>query len=184
MFDIDVDVEHLKTVFGEVSFLGNHKDMCTHIVNLLQQKGLKVATAESCTGGYLSKMLTDVPGVSDVFECGFCTYSNRIKHKLLGVPDELFVRVGAVSNEVAEKMAEGVREVSGADIGIGITGVAGPGGGTPEKPVGLVYVAVNSESFKFVKKLELGEVCKNRDEVRYAVCIYALSLIIKSAEIK
>lgn len=182
MFEIDIDIEKLKSAFGEVSFLGNHKDMCAHIVTLLQKKGLKVSTAESCTGGYLSKMITDVPGVSDVFECGICTYSNRIKHKLLGVPEDLFVRFGAVSDEVATKMAEGVRGVAGADIGIGITGVAGPGGGTAEKPVGLVYVSVASDKLNFTKKLMLGDICKNRDEIRYAVCIYALSLIIKSAE--
>lgn len=177
-----LDIEKLKSVFGDFSFSGNHKDISAHIVNLLQEKGQKVATAESCTGGYLSKMITDTPGSADVFECGACTYSNRIKHKLLGVPEDLFVKYGAVSEQVAKEMAERVRSFAEADIGIGITGVAGPGGGTPEKPVGLVYVSVASNNFNFTKKLELAKVCSSRDEVRYAVCIYALLLIIKASE--
>ena len=124
-----------------------------HVVySLLKEKGLTLATAESCTGGLLSKMMTDLPGVSEVFLGGVCAYQNEIKEKLLFVPHEILESKGAVSEECAAAMAEGARVALGADIGVGITGIAGPGGGTEEKPVGTVYVAVsNGEETRVVK---------------------------------
>jgi nicotinamide-nucleotide amidase len=107
---------------------------------LLKRKGMKVAVAESCTGGLLGKMLTDTPGSSDWFERGFLTYSNEAKHELLGVPMELIEEHGAVSAEVAEAMAEGALDSSRAGAALSVTGIAGPGGGTEEKPVGLVFI--------------------------------------------
>lgn len=108
----------------------------------LRQKGQTLATAESCTGGLISADLTEVPGSSDVFLGGVVSYSNDVKEGLLGVEHETLVAYGAVSEEVARAMAEGVRERVAADWGIAITGIAGPGGGTEEKPVGLVHWAV------------------------------------------
>lgn len=108
----------------------------------LRQRGETLATAESCTGGMISAALTDVPGASDIFRGGVVSYSNDAKEKLLGVPHEMLVQHGAVSEEVARAMATGARAQLGADWGIGITGIAGPTGGTEEKPVGLVHWAV------------------------------------------
>jgi nicotinamide-nucleotide amidase len=102
-------------------------------------KGLKIATAESCTGGLIAAILTEVAGSSDVFERGFVTYSNEAKTELIGVPAALIERHGAVSEEVARAMAEGALKHSQADIAVSVTGVAGPGGGTDAKPVGLVH---------------------------------------------
>ena len=113
-----------------------------NVVQKLKEKNMKAATAESCTGGLISQRITQVSGASQVFDCGVCSYSNDIKHKVLGVSNETLSVLGAVSSETAMQMAEGVKKLSGADIGISTTGVAGPTGGTPEKPVGLVYVGV------------------------------------------
>jgi nicotinamide-nucleotide amidase len=104
-------------------------------------KGLKIATAESCTGGLIAASLTDIPGSSDVFERGFVTYSNESKTELLGIPASLIAEHGAVSEQVARAMSAGALAHSPADVAIAVTGIAGPGGGTAEKPVGLVYVA-------------------------------------------
>lgn len=109
---------------------------------LLKEKGLKVALAESCTGGFVSKRLTDIPGSSAYFDRGFITYSNNAKMEQLGVKKETLDEHGAVSAEVAAEMAQGALEKSGADIAVSLTGVAGPSGGTAEKPVGLVYLAL------------------------------------------
>src|SRR5918995_2050553 len=110
---------------------------------LLKERGAILALAESCTGGLLAKRLTDVPGSSAYFKEGLVTYSNESKERLLGVPHALIVDHGAVSEPVARAMAEGAREVSGADYGLSVTGVAGPDGGTEEKPVGLVFVGIS-----------------------------------------
>ncbi|WP_281717726.1 CinA family nicotinamide mononucleotide deamidase-related protein, partial [Alistipes senegalensis] len=109
---------------------------------ILTERGLTLATAESCTGGLLSKRITDVPGCSVYYLGGVCSYANEVKTRLLGVRKETLDTVGAVSPEVAEQMAAGVAQALGADVGVGITGVAGPGGGTDDKPVGLVYISV------------------------------------------
>jgi nicotinamide-nucleotide amidase len=106
-----------------------------------RRDGLLIATAESCTGGLVAGCLTEIAGSSDVFERGFVTYSNAAKTELLGVPAELIAEHGAVSAEIAEAMARGALDHSKADAAVALTGVAGPGGGTAEKPVGLVYLA-------------------------------------------
>jgi nicotinamide-nucleotide amidase len=112
------------------------------LAGLLRAKRLTVATAESCTGGRVAAALTGIPGVSSAFEQGFVTYSNQAKTDHLGVAEQLFVDHGAVSKEVALAMARGVRERTGSSLGLGVTGIAGPGGGTDDKPVGLVHMAV------------------------------------------
>ena len=113
-------------------------ELSAALVEALKDKGMKIASVESCTAGLLSKIITDAPGSSDVFDLGITTYSNEMKTKMVGVPEEILASHGAVSPETARAMAEGIRRVSGADIGISTTGIAGPGGGSPEKPVGLV----------------------------------------------
>lgn len=120
--------------------------------NLLKFNGYTLATAESCTGGLLAGRITDVPGSSEYFIEGVVTYSNEAKIRMLGVPTDLIERHGAVSEEVARAMADGVRSLAGTTFGIGITGIAGPGGGSEEKPVGLVYIALADDNDAIVRK--------------------------------
>lgn len=125
-------------------------------VSKLAQKGLTVATAESCTGGLISERITRVSGSSEVFGCGVCSYANEIKEKVLGVQHDTLTVLGAVSAETAIQMAEGVKKLSGADIAVSTTGIAGPTGGTAEKPVGLVYMGVCTDSKTYAVRLMLG----------------------------
>ena len=125
------------------------------VARLLKERDATLALAESCTGGLLAKRLTDMPGSSAYFTEGLVTYSNGAKERLLGVPHELLVEHGAVSDAVARAMAEGAREVSGADYGLSVTGIAGPDGGTEEKPVGLVFVGISDARDTFAEKLDL-----------------------------
>ncbi|MGE0023953.1 MAG: CinA family protein [Hyphomicrobium sp.] len=112
------------------------------LIAALRTRGWMLATAESCTGGLIAALVTEIAGASDVFERGFVTYSNAAKIGCLGVDYDLLRRHGAVSREVALAMAAGARRASAADIAVAVTGVAGPGGGTPEKPVGLVHIGL------------------------------------------
>ena len=111
------------------------------LLEMCRRAKLKVATAESCTGGLIAGCLTEIAGSSDVVERGFVTYSNEAKTEMLGVPGELIERVGAVSEEVSRAMAEGALENSAAQLSLAVTGIAGPGGGTADKPVGLVHLS-------------------------------------------
>lgn len=141
-----------------------------------RQRRLRMAVAESCTGGLLGGLLTDVPGSSDVFERGFITYSNKSKQELLGVPGDLIADVGAVSESVARFMAEGALNESRANLAISITGIAGPGGGTPMKPVGTVHIAAAREN-RAVRHEEhqFGDI--GRAEIRLATLKAALELL-------
>jgi nicotinamide-nucleotide amidase len=127
-------------------FSDDGRDLPAVVGALLLERGLTLAVAESCTGGLLSARLTDVPGASGFLDRSFVTYSDRSKVEELGVGAELLETAGAVSSEVAAAMAAGSHRVSGADVGVGITGIAGPDGGTPDKPVGLVFIAVDGEA--------------------------------------
>jgi PncC family amidohydrolase len=118
---------------------------------LLKEKGLKIATAESCTGGLIANRITNVNGASDYFEAGFITYSNRAKTLFLAVPDDVIMKSGAVSPAVAGLMAEGARRSTKVDIGMSVTGIAGPAGGSVEKPVGTVYIGISSQAGTFVR---------------------------------
>ena len=150
---------------------GADTDLPTEIVRMLAKKKYTLSTAESCTGGLVAKLITDVPGASAVFPGSVVSYSNAIKTNVLGVDPEVLGEYGAVSHRVAIQMAEGVRRIMGTDWGIGITGIAGPGGGTPEKPVGLVYLAIASSRRSRVLKFNVDG---DRDNVRYTVAYYAL----------
>ena len=146
------------------------------IGRLLREKGLKIALAESCTGGLIAKKITDVAGASDYFEMGLVTYSNRAKERFLGVPGGLIAQKGAVSPEVAEAMAEGVRKAAGVDLGVSVTGIAGPGGGSPEKPVGTVYIGVAFNHRVAVRKCFFGG---DREAIREATCTEAIDLALR-----
>lgn len=137
------------------------------VVEILIKKKLTVATAESCTGGLVSERITRVSGASEVFGCGVCSYSNEIKNKILGVEKETLAVLGAVSAETAVQMAEGVKKISGADIGISTTGIAGPTGGTPEKPVGLVYLGVCTDKKAYAIKLDFSKSTNRFDSRNY-----------------
>lgn len=144
------------------------------VVRLLTERGLFVATAESCTGGLLAQRITSVAGASEVFRTGIVSYANQTKEKLLAVPDLALAKFGAVSPEVAMAMAAGVRDLDHADIGIGITGIAGPSGGTSEKPVGLVYIALAAKEGVAVERQQYGG---RRDDIRRRASHSALALI-------
>ena len=116
--------------------------MAAHVLDQFAKSGVKIATAESCTGGLIAALLTSIAGSSKTFERGFVTYSNEAKHEALGVPEQLLAEHGAVSAPVAAEMALGAIRQSAAGAAVAVTGVAGPGGGTEEKPVGLVFIAV------------------------------------------
>ena len=142
----------------------------------LRRRGLKLVTAESCTGGLIAALLTEIPGSSDVLERGFVTYSNDAKIEVLGVPRALIEQHGAVSAEVAGAMAKGALAHSRADIAISVTGVAGPGGGTDTKPVGLVYLTVLLRGRDPVTK-ESRYGLGSRSAIRMATVSEALGLI-------
>jgi nicotinamide-nucleotide amidase len=144
------------------------------VLSLAGPRGLRLATAESCTGGMVAARLTDVPGSSESFVGGVVAYSDEVKRAGLGVPEELLVKHGAVSAEVAAAMAEGARERLRADVAVSVTGVAGPGGGTPEKPVGLVYVHAAGPDGSLSRVLDLpGE----RGQIRLRATVTALHLL-------
>ena len=138
------------------------------LVAALKERGLKIASVESCTAGLISKIITDAPGASEIFDLGITTYSNEMKTAMVGVPKEVLDMYGAVSPETARAMADGIRRVSGADIGVSSTGIAGPGGGSPEKPVGLVYTAVSTVKGTQVKRLLIDKPGADRDYIRNA----------------
>ncbi len=137
---------------------------------------LRIATAESCTGGLIGGLLTEIPGSSDVFDRGFIVYSNRAKSDLLNVPGDLIADAGAVSEAVARSMAEGAVENSNAHLAVAVTGVAGPGGGTRLKPVGLVHVAAAREGRSILHEAHrFGDI--GRTEIRLKTVEAALQLL-------
>jgi nicotinamide-nucleotide amidase len=148
----------------------------TLLVADAQARGVKIATAESCTGGLLAGLLTTVPGSSAVVERGFVTYSNRAKEEQLGVPGDLIADFGAVSEPVARMMAEGALNESRANLAISITGIAGPGGGTAMKPVGLVHLACAREN-RSIRHEEHRFGAIGREEVRLETLAVALRML-------
>lgn len=151
-------------------------DQVKETADLFKKKGLSLALAESCTGGLLGHLITSWSGASAFFKGGVVAYANSVKIDILGVPDEIIESHGAVSNECAELMAEGVRVRFASDIGVSITGIAGPEGGTEDKPVGTVYIALSQEGGTITEKLSC---VGNRGQIKERAALSALSLIQK-----
>ena len=152
--------------------LNNLENLSTELGALLQKKNMFFTSAESCTGGLLSQSIVSVPGSSGWFGCSFVTYSNISKHKILGVSKDSLKRFGAVSEEVVTEMVDGAVAESRADLGVAISGIAGPGGGSPDRPVGTVCIAWKLKDKQAVRSTFLFE--GNRNEVRYATVIKSL----------
>ena len=157
--------DDLRQRTGQLCFGVDDQSLASVVLAQLRRRGQTLAVAESCTGGGLGAELTAVPGSSDVLLGGVIAYSNAVKSKVLGVPEALLEQVGAVSDPVAEAMAEGVRRLTGSDWSLAITGIAGPGGGTESKPVGLVHLAVAGPDGCESHPIRLGSTC-GRDWIR------------------
>ncbi len=166
--------EAVKKAFGEFFYGEDGKSIEEVVAELFWKAGITVSVAESCSGGLLAHRLTNVPGSSRYFSCGAVSYSNFSKDKLLRVPMTLIEEKGAVSKEVAEKMAHGVRKLGNTDLGVGITGIAGPSGGRPGKPVGTVYIAVSWENGVHVER---NQFVGTREAVKYRATQRALDLL-------
>jgi len=159
------------------------RERASRLLDLYRARGMRVATAESCTGGLVAAALTAIAGSSDVFECSFVTYSNGAKQKLLGVPTATLRRYGAVSGETAAAMAKGALKRSGADCAVSITGIAGPSGGSKKKPVGLVHFAAASRDGQVLTRRRLfGNI--GRERVRELSALEALGLLARLAQQK
>lgn len=171
---LDAAVEELKAVLGPAVYSTDGRNLEAVVGDLLREKHFTVAVAESCTGGLLTSRLTDVPGSSAYVERGFVCYSNRSKVELLGVSDAILMEHGAVSDPVAQAMAAGARARAGTNVGIGITGIAGPDGGTPAKPVGAVSIAVIVDSETRVRTFQF---VGSREEVKFQASQAALNML-------
>jgi nicotinamide-nucleotide amidase len=158
-------------VYGE-----DDADLAAVVLERCRSLRLTLAMAESCTGGLLGERLTNIPGSSDVFLGGVIAYHNDVKTGLLDVPETDLAKHGAVSEQVVLAMAAGIRERTGSDIGVAITGIAGPGGGTPEKPVGLVWIAVHGSDAKARRFHLVGD----RAEIRQRAAQAALEMVRRS----
>ncbi|MEO4040594.1 CinA family protein [Hoeflea sp. CAU 1731] len=157
-------------------------DKAERLVDACKTVGLLVATAESCTGGMIAAAITDIPGSSAVFDRGFVTYSNQAKKDMLGVSEATLDRFGAVSRQTAEEMALGAVSRSRADFAVSVTGIAGPGGGSAEKPVGLVHMAVAGKSGLICHKvLRCGDIA--REAIRLATVQTALDALIEATQV-
>lgn len=155
-------------------------ELAQEVLRLARGAGLMIATAESCTGGLVSAALTEVPGSSEAMDRGFVTYSNAAKTALLGVPAHLIDRHGAVSEEVARAMAEGALQAAGSGLSVSVTGVAGPGGGTDAKPVGLVHFAAARRGRPTIaRERRFGDL--GRAEIRRRSVLVALELLAEAA---
>ncbi len=150
------------------------------LLSCFLEKGLTFAAAESCTGGMIGETVTALPGSSQVFLGGVVSYANSVKENVLGVKGETLARHGAVSRETALEMAEGVRRLTGADIAVSVTGIAGPGGGTPEKPVGTVCFGVSDRRGTETVRVQF-DPALTREEIRCAAAEYALRLALSRA---
>lgn len=144
------------------------------LIAALAEKQMSIVTAESCTGGLIAGALTSIAGSSEVVHGGFVTYANAAKHEMIGVPMQTLAEHGAVSARTAIAMAEGAREETETDIALSVTGIAGPGGGTAEKPVGLVFIGCSTAAGSYYQKEEFGDL--GRDEIRNATILAALRL--------
>jgi nicotinamide-nucleotide amidase len=169
------DEKTLRNILGELIYGTGEQTLAEVVGAKLAKQRRTIAVAESCTGGTLAKLLTDIPGASRYFTYGWVTYSNAAKIMELGVKADLIERDGAVSAKVAEAMAHGARERAGTDFAISITGIAGPDGGSKQKPVGLVYISVDSNSGCEVKRFVFAS--HNRDFIRLQAAQTALNML-------
>jgi len=171
-------IEEIKKRLGFNVYGIDAKNMQSVVVDLLKKHNLKAATAESCTAGLLSKKITEISGASDVFELGVTTYSNENKINILKVKKQTIEKYGAVSIETASAMALGVRHLANASIGVSITGIAGPDGGTEDKPVGLVYIAVSDGNYVWIKRMQAAS-DMDRDYIRNLATLHAFDIMRK-----
>lgn len=170
----DAIAARVRVLFGDRVWGEGKEELPELVVARLSARGERLAVGESCTGGLVAELVTRVPGASAVFELGVVAYANTMKGRTLGVPDDLLAAHGAVSEQVARALAEGARRVAGADWGIGITGIAGPTGGTPEKPVGTVHMAIAGRvATSAVGRLYRGD----RERIRRHAALEALDLL-------
>lgn len=152
------------------------EDLAREVLSKLTDEGRTLATAESCTGGLLGKLLTDVPGASNAYKGGVISYVNEVKHRLLGVEQETLDICTAVSRETAHEMAKGAREAVKADVGVSTTGLAGPDGDGTGRPVGLVYITLDMEGFSYCRELHL---TGDRSEIRAQAAHEVLSMLLE-----
>lgn len=174
----DETIEIIRERIGEYIYGIDAASLEEKAVELLLAHGKKLALAESCTGGYIAKRITDISGSSAVFECGVVSYSNEVKINLLGVNPETIEKYTEVSEQTAAEMAEGVRRLSGADFALSVTGIAGPGGCSEDKPVGLSYIGFACEDGTTVKELRTGKKENSRDYNRYVTASTALYMLV------
>lgn len=156
----------------------NLDKLVTSVVELLLYRGVSISTAESCTGGLLSELITSVAGASEIFQLGICTYSEQMKTEFLGVSPDILRNYGVVSYETALAMAAGLKKISGADICVSVTGIAGPGGGTPEKPVGTVFTGFDIFGRQTASQLPFSKITDNsRSGIRMAAAFHIFETI-------
>ena len=175
---VDEMLEKVRGIIGEYIYSIDDKELVQVVCDKLLKKNMTIACAESCTGGMFAAALTDIPGISGVFQRGIVTYSNEAKMDELGVRAETLAKHGAVSEETALEMAEGLKAVRGCDVCISVTGIAGPGGGSQEKPVGLVYIGLICGDKKLCKRVQMRNV--NRKWNRHYAVLSMLDLINKN----
>lgn len=175
-------IDEIKKRLGGYVYGIDSQSIEERVVELLKENKMTLATAESCTAGYIPKRITDIAGASNVFEFGAITYSNDMKEKILGVRKETLIEYGAVSEYTAREMAAGIRRVSGADIGISVTGIAGPGSDGTNKPVGLCFIALDAADVQVCEKIETGK--NDREYNRWVTASRALNLARKYIEEK
>lgn len=168
-------IEEIDSRLGEYIYSHDDIQLKTVCAKKLIERNLTIAAAESCTAGLFTSTLAELPGISSVLKESIVTYSNEAKEKYLGVKRETLEKYGAVSAQTAKEMAEGIKNIAGCDIGVSITGLAGPDGGTEEKPVGLVYIGLATE--KETKTFELKLISKERNKIRHAAVMNALSIV-------
>lgn len=174
---VDGMIALLQTRLGNAIYGIDKSSMQQVLVELLVEHGKTIATAESCTGGMLAAKITEIAGASSIFEMGEITYANRIKAKQLGVLNTTLAQHGAVSEQTACEMARGLANSSNADFAVSITGIAGPDGGTEEKPVGTVYIAVCHQNQVWCERYQLGRYQTERQYVRTLSCLNAMNMV-------
>jgi len=167
-------VNEIRSRLGDLVYSEDGETLEQVVSNLLHERGLVISTAESCTGGQLAARIISLPGASKIFERGFVTYSNRAKIEELEVSEQTLARYGAVSRETAMEMLKGLMKKTKSQVNVAITGIAGPDGGTPEKPVGLVYIAANVQEQLVCRSYEL---MGNRERIQNDACLRALDMV-------